>query len=77
MSNPRSPKSELDPISLGDKEDQLTNTGGGDNDGGGSVVQTPPQPPQYRVHREQGKSLWQPQGLSEEESITIEIKNRE
>ena len=58
---------------MGDKEDQQTNTGGGDSAGGGNVVQTPPQLPQYRVHRGQGKSLWQLQGLSEEESITLEI----
>ena len=74
MSNPRSPKSEIDPISMGDHEDQLSDTGGGDTTGGGNmVVQTPPQPPQFRVHREQGKSFWQLQGLLDEESRTLEI----
>ena len=72
MSRPPSPKSELEPISMGDEGDQQT-TGGGESSGGGNVDHIPPPSPQYRVHREPGKSLWQLQGLSGEESITLEI----
>ena len=52
-----SPKSERDPIVMGDHEDQL-----GDRvidpGGGEMVVQPPPQPHQFKVWRVPGTSLW-------------------
>ena len=46
---------------------------GEDTGGGDMVVQSSPQPPQLRVWMECGASLWQLQGLLDEEARTLEI----
>ena len=70
----------MDPIVMGDHEDQLgdreVDTGGGS--GGPNtttevVVQTQPQSSQFRVWRDPGASLWQLQGLLDEEARSLEI----
>ena len=72
-----SPKSEIEPvvIPMGDTNDDQHTGGGGDEsdaDGGGDEMDTPP-PNVFRVHRPPGKTLWQLQGLTADESITLEI----
>ena len=58
---------------MGDETDRQTTGGGGGDSSGGDGDEIPPPSTQYRVHRTPGKSLWQLQGLSSEESITLEI----
>ena len=72
-----SPKSEVEPvvIPMGDTDDDQHTGGGGDDsdaDGGGDEMDTPP-PNGFRIHRPPGKTLWQLQGLTPDESITLEI----
>ena len=74
MTSPKSPKSELSLIVImgDDNDDQNTGGTGDDSDGGGGD-DIPPPSTQYRVHRLPGKTLWQIQGLTADESITLEI----
>ena len=75
MTPPKSPKSELSPIVIMGDENDDQNTGGtgDDSDGGGGDNIDPPPSTQYRVHRLPGKTLWQIQGLTADESISLEI----
>ena len=56
-----------------DNDDQNTGGTGDDSDGGGGDDIDPPPSTQYRVHRLPGKTFWQIQGLTADESISLEI----
>ena len=74
MTPKKNPKIELEPIVImGDNNDDQNTGGTGDDSVGGGGDDIPPPSTQYRVHRLPGKTLWQIQGLTADESITLEI----